>query len=108
VRFLVDTNLPPALASWLVARGHDAEHAALVLGPTADDETIWAHAISTSAIVVTKDADYLDLATRAGGARVVLVRCGNLKLAPFRVWFETRWAGAEGLLQLDERVIELR
>jgi predicted nuclease of predicted toxin-antitoxin system len=57
VRFLVDTNLPPALADWLVASGHEAEHVAFVLGPTADDHLIWAHAISTSAIVVTKDAD---------------------------------------------------
>jgi predicted nuclease of predicted toxin-antitoxin system len=108
VRFLVDTNLPPALANWLVARGHEAEHAAVILGATADDQTIWAHAISTSAIVVTKDTDYLDLATRTGDARVVLLRCGNLKLAPFRLWFEARWTGVEGLLQLDERVVELR
>ncbi|HJS79578.1 MAG TPA: DUF5615 family PIN-like protein [Vitreimonas sp.] len=108
MRFLVDTNLPPALADWLAARGHEAEHAALSLSPTADDELIWAHAAATAAIVVTKDTDYLELATRAGGARVVLLRCGNLKLGPLRAWIEARWGAVEGLLDLNERVIELR
>ena len=26
MRFLVDAQLPPALARWLVAAGHEAEH----------------------------------------------------------------------------------
>jgi predicted nuclease of predicted toxin-antitoxin system len=108
MRFLVDTNLPPALALWLRERGHDAQHAALVLSPSADDQLIWGHAISTAAIVVTKDNDYLDLASRVGGAAVVLMRCGNLKLASFRTWFDARWPAVEGLLDLGEKVIELR
>ena len=108
MRFLVDTNLPPALAAWLIARGHEAEHAALVLSPQADDREIWNQAVSTGAIVVTKDADYLDLAARLGGAHVVLLRCGNLKLAPFRLWIEARWHNVEALLSLDEAAIEVR
>ncbi len=108
MRFLVDTNLPPALAQWLRERGHDGEHAAAALAPTADDTTIWAHAVSTAAIVITKDTDYLDLATRTGGAPVVLVRCGNLRLAHFRAWWDARWPTAESLLALGEKVIELR
>jgi len=27
MRFLVDAQLPPALARWLAAQGHEAEHA---------------------------------------------------------------------------------
>lgn len=106
--FLVDTNLPPALATWLVARGHEAEHAAVALSPQADDRAIWDKAASTGAVVITKDSDYLDLATRVGGARVVLLRCGNLKLAPFHAWFEARWTTVESLLNLGETAIELR
>ena len=106
--FLVDINLPPALATWLVARGHEAEHAAVVRGPQADDRALWDKAVSTSAIVITKDTDYLDLAARLGGARVVLLRCGNLKLAPFRAWLEVRWPTVESLLDLGETAIELR
>ncbi|HCK83674.1 MAG TPA: hypothetical protein DHW63_03900 [Hyphomonadaceae bacterium] len=108
MRFLVDTNLPPALATWLIARGQEARHAAVVLSPQADDRAIWAEAIATGAVVITKDSDYLDLAARVGGARVVLLRCGNLKLAPFRAWFEARWPTVEGLLDLGETALELR
>jgi predicted nuclease of predicted toxin-antitoxin system len=28
MRFLVDAQLPPALANWLAAQGHDAAHVA--------------------------------------------------------------------------------
>jgi predicted nuclease of predicted toxin-antitoxin system len=108
MRFLVDTNLPPALAVWLIERGHDAQHAAHVIDAQADDRAIWNLAVSTEAIVITKDADYLDLAARIGGARVVLLRCGNLRLAPFRLWIDARWPSVEALLDFGETTIELR
>lgn len=104
----MDTNLPPALARWLAARGHQADPAADVLGPQADDRAIWTRAVETGAIVITKDSDYLGLASRVGGARVVLVRCGNLKLAPFRDWFDARVQAMEQLLAMGETVVELR
>lgn len=107
-RFFVDTNLPPALAGWLAALGHDSDHAALVLGAQADDAAIWNYAVQVGAVVITKDTDYLDLAARAGGARVVLLRCGNLKLAPFRIWFDRRWPAIEELLTMGEAVVEVR
>jgi predicted nuclease of predicted toxin-antitoxin system len=108
MRFLVDTNLPPALARWLAIKGHEADHAALVMGPQADDRAIWARAVETNAIVVTKDSDYVDLAAQAGGARVVWVRCGNLKLAAFKDWFEARSQAMDQLLAMGEAVVELR
>lgn len=80
----------------------------MVLGPQADDHAIWARAVETAAIVVTKDSDYLDLASRVGGARVVLVRCGNLKLVPFQAWFDARVPAMEQLLAMGEAVVELR
>lgn len=108
MRFLVDTNLPPALATWIAEHGHEAEHAASEISPKADDRAIWDRAVERGAVVVTKDADYLDLATRIGGARVVLLRCGNLKLAPFRLWIEARWTTVEALLDLGETAVEVR
>jgi predicted nuclease of predicted toxin-antitoxin system len=108
LRFLIDTNLPPALREWLAVRGHDAVHAAQALSPQADDASIWAHAQATDAIVVTKDRDYLDLGERVGGARVVWVRCGNLKLVAFEDWIRSRWPAVEELLALGEAVIEVR
>jgi predicted nuclease of predicted toxin-antitoxin system len=108
VRFLVDTNLPPALAKWLVERGYQADHAAALLSPQADDPEIWTRARELSAIVVTKDQDYLDLAARDGVGTVVLIRCGNLKLGAFAQWFAARAEAMEQLLAMGERVVELR
>lgn len=108
MRFLIDTNLPPALAYWLIEAGHDADHVASILGPLADDKEIWSRAVATQAIVITKDSDYLDLANRTRGARVVLLRCGNLKLTVFKDWFELRQATIESLLENGEVVIEVR
>lgn len=108
MRFLIDTNLPPALAKWLVDRGHEADHAADILSAQADDQLIWSRARNLGAIIITKDQDYLDLAARHGDGRVVLVRCGNLKLGPFAHWFDARVVAMEELLLMGERVVELR
>ena len=108
MRFLIDTNLPPALQAWIVGFGHEAIHAAQILGADADDAAIWALAQETGAVVVTKDRDYLDLAERVGQARVVWIRSGNLKLSAFELWIRSRWPVVEELLAMGESVIEVR
>jgi predicted nuclease of predicted toxin-antitoxin system len=78
MRFLVDTNLPPALAEWLVELGHEAGHTtALGLGSKSDIE-IWRYAANRNAIIVTKDEDFALLkAANAVGPAVVWIRIGN-------------------------------
>jgi predicted nuclease of predicted toxin-antitoxin system len=56
VKFLVDNQLPVALARWLGGRGHDAVHV-LWSGQT-DDRTLWDAAIAEGRIVVSKDASH--------------------------------------------------
>ena len=58
MRFLVDAQLPPALVSWLVARGYEAEHVGDRQLQTASDAAIWDYALATSAVIVTKDEDF--------------------------------------------------
>jgi predicted nuclease of predicted toxin-antitoxin system len=108
VRFLIDTNLPPAMADWLRAKGHETEHAAAVLSPTAKDPQIWALALANGATVVTKDLDYVDLAKRAQQGSVVLVRCGNMKLKDFQPWFAARFPTILAALDDGERIVEAR
>jgi len=55
MRFLVDAQLPPALARWLAAKGHAAEHVADCEMQAASDAAIWAFAVEASAVIVTKD-----------------------------------------------------
>ena len=45
MRFLVDAQLPPALARLLITLGHTAEHVADIGLRDADDSPIWAYAL---------------------------------------------------------------
>lgn len=78
MRFLVDAQLPPALAERLRAAGHEAEHVNLIgLGP-ASDRRIWTYARSNGAVIITKDQDFADLSrSDRRGAAVVWIRIGN-------------------------------
>jgi predicted nuclease of predicted toxin-antitoxin system len=44
VKFLVDANLPPALARWLAAAGHEAYHVSDFGLEAMPDKAIWARA----------------------------------------------------------------
>ena len=47
MRFLVDAQLPPALARWLAGRGHTAEHVADLMMAGASDRMISERAVAT-------------------------------------------------------------
>lgn len=55
MRFLVDAQLPPALARWLTSQGQKAEHVMDLDLHRASDPEIWRFAEATSAVIVTKD-----------------------------------------------------
>ena len=58
MRFLVDAQLPPALARWFVAHGHEAEHVGDKGMQTASDNVIWDYALASASAIVTKDEDF--------------------------------------------------
>jgi len=78
VRFLVDAQLRPVLARWLVEQGHQAEHVAVHGLERETDEVIWNHAVRAGDVIVTKDEDF---ATRrllaTDGPAIVWIRIGN-------------------------------
>jgi predicted nuclease of predicted toxin-antitoxin system len=63
-RFLIDAQLSRKLASLLRERDHDALHVFDRLDPQADDRAIAALANALGASVITKDADFAQLARR--------------------------------------------
>ncbi len=58
MRFLVDAQLPPALAGWLAGNGHQAEHVGAVGLQSASDAAIWDYALREGAAIITKDDDF--------------------------------------------------
>lgn len=79
-RFLVDNQLPAALARWLSDQGHIAEHAADVNLDQAPDRLLWLYAAEHGAAILTKDEDFAQLVTlRPEPVPVVWLRLGNCR-----------------------------
>jgi predicted nuclease of predicted toxin-antitoxin system len=78
VRFLVDAQLPPALARYLSAAGHESQHVSDLALERAPDREIWSKARDSGLVIMTKDEDFLTLrALQPRGPAVVWIRIGN-------------------------------
>ena len=80
MKFLIDNQLPGALARFLASLGYDCVHVMEAGLGAAPDADIWRYACEGGRIVVTKDEDFLHLANRqpqSGG--VIWVRLGNCR-----------------------------
>lgn len=78
MRFLIDGQLPPALAVRLNALGHEAEHIYDLGFGDAGDDAIWRYACRNRRIIITKDEDFAAMANRDKAETAVLwIRLGN-------------------------------
>jgi predicted nuclease of predicted toxin-antitoxin system len=108
VRFLVDAQLPPALARWLTGAGHTAQHVADVALAAANDEPIWRHAAATGAVIVTKDEDFAARRVyRKGPPPVVWIRIGNSSNRALLAWFAPLLPAIVARLEKGEELIEI-
>jgi predicted nuclease of predicted toxin-antitoxin system len=79
MRFLLDAQLSRQLVMRLRQAGHDASHVFDHLDPQADDQAIAALANHLGACVVSKDADFVDMARQRRLSRtLVWIRVPNL------------------------------
>jgi predicted nuclease of predicted toxin-antitoxin system len=107
--FVVDDQLPAKLASRLRGLGHEAWHVREIGLDEASDDAIAAEAGRRSAIIVTKDADFI---TRSALGKlkspVLWIRIGNV--ANDVLWrFVEPWIGeALSAFQIGDRVFEIR
>jgi len=81
LRFIVDTQLPPALSDFLKKRNYDATH--VIEYPlrefTTDDEII-SIAIRENRIIVSKDFDFFDhFLLKNYPPAILLLQVGNIK-----------------------------
>lgn len=108
LRFIVDAQLPPALAAFLRAKGHDAAALREIQLRDADDSEIWERARADGAIIVTKDEDFAQLvAANDDGPRVLWVRTGNLLNRVLLARFENAWSELERHLIAGARLVEM-
>jgi predicted nuclease of predicted toxin-antitoxin system len=96
VKFLVDNQLPVALARWLSAQGHEARHV-LELGL---EET-------PDYVVVSKDEDFFHLATRATQGKLVWVRRPNCRKQALLAAFASALPAVEQAIHDGQRIVQL-
>jgi predicted nuclease of predicted toxin-antitoxin system len=109
VKFLVDNQLPDALARFLTSQGHDARHVLDLKLDEADDLTIWSYAVAEDYTLVSKDQDFLHLANAStSGGTFIWVRVGNCRKQSLIAAFERALPAIVVALGEGQRVIELR
>lgn len=109
MRFLVDAQLPPALANWIADKGHSASAVRDQGLRNSDDGSIANFAENNDWIVVTKDEDIVDRTLgRKKGPRVVWLRIGNSTNRVLFAWLEPLWPEVIRQLQEGQHVIEVR
>jgi len=109
VRFLVDAQLPPALARWLVSQVHEAEHVADIGLASARDLDIWKYAQITGAVMISKDEDFAILRARQSvPPAVVWLRVGNTTRRSLLTWMPRCFPEVMRALQAGELLVEVR
>ncbi len=109
MKFLVDNQLPEALARFLNEREHDARHVLELQLDAADDAEIWRHAVSEGRVVVSKDEDFTYLAGQPTAATaLVWVRLPNCRTRALLAAFERALPALISALEAGNRVVEIR
>lgn len=109
MRFLVDTQLPAALAFWLRDRGHQAEHVLDIGLAQSKDTAVWLYAQEHRAVIITKDEDFAEWVRRGrAGPSVVWLRIGNSSKRVLLAWVEPMLPLILQKLEQNERLVEVR
>ncbi len=108
--FLIDNQLPIALARFVSSSGYECVHVRDVALDFADDRAIWAYAKNLGQVIVTKDEDFQAMANRQGTIppQVVWVRLGNCRKDALIAAFGRILRNLEDELSSGALVVEIR
>lgn len=108
MRFLVDAQLPPDLARWLIEQGHEAAHVIDVGLRESSDAEIWDYAADSSRVIVSKDEDFaVRVQLGHAGPAVIWLRFGNTRTRPLIERCASVWAAVVEAVDRGERLIEV-
>lgn len=108
MRFLVDAQLPPALARFLAGMGEEAIHVLDVGLLEASDSEIWNYALSQDWIIITKDDDFQFRASvTEQPPTIIWVRVGNCSKQKIIALFQQHWEVIKQELALGAVLVEI-
>lgn len=105
----VDAQLSPSLADWISTEFQHPAKAIRSLGlRNATDAEIFEAAKQANVIVMTKDADFVELLERHGPPpQIIWITCGNTSNAALQVLLRKALPQALTMLHAGEDLIEL-
>ena len=106
--FLVDAQLPPALARKLCALNQEAAHVLDVGLLDANDSAIWDYALTNGMALITKDEDFaIRASVSTVSPTIVWIRIGNCTNAKLLAWFERELSAVIAALESGNRLVEI-
>lgn len=109
MRFLVDAQLPPALARWLGEHGFSAVSAREAGLRDSDDGSVLNFAMSGNWTVITKDEDFARRVIDDPAApSVVWLRLGNCTNRVLFAWLAPLLPEIKQRLEVGEKLLEIR
>jgi len=109
VKFLIDNQLPAALAQYLRKRGFDCQHVVEAGLGDALDSDVRRYAELQERIIISKDEDFFYFAKRREAKiKLIWIRLGNCRTSALLAAFERSWPRIESCLKAGDRIIEIR
>ncbi len=109
MKFLVDHQLPAALAKHLRDRGFDCQHVMDAGLASASGREICRYARSQERIIISKDEGFLYLArTPNFRVRFLWVRLANCRTRALLAALDRLWPMIESWLKAGDQIIEIR
>lgn len=109
MRFLVDNQLPPALARFISEDlQSEAVHVMDIGLRNGTDADVWAYASRNDLVLISKDEDFVTLYSKTASARLLWVRLGNCRRVFLLKVFNEQWSRILGRFENGERFVELR
>ena len=108
MKFIVDAQLPPALARLLRESGCDAFAVREIGLREANDAEIWRYAVQQQAAIITKDEDFAERSLYSRDQPVIVwLRIGNTSNQALLRWFVPLWPEIMRRIELGDRLIEV-
>ena len=109
MRYLIDNQLPTALARFLSDMGVSCTHVLDVGLGQASDIEIWRYAAEHEMVLISKDEDFFHLAGRPDAtAHLVWIRVRNCRKQHLLAAIERAWPRIEACLRAGDCVVEVR
>lgn len=109
MNFLVDNQLPPALAHLIQTElNAEAQHVADLGLRDASDAELWSYASARNSIVISKDEDFANMVLQKPTAKLIWVRVGNCRRVFLLDLFRRMWPRIVERFENGDVFIEVR